>query len=237
MTQPSGAESHHVLAARRIDLRYIRLQRQTEAAIRYPLRSRPSTRLRLQDRPFGSRGSAMYQIVKDFLVPLIAPTVAIIVPTILFFVIPRKRDRQKTALDLFTAFTAEEMRKSRLEVWAYFVTQVNGNLDEQNKRFDQYLDYLTEDRGTASITTEVMDLFLKTSRVLDYFVFVEACVQQRLVNEELIRSFLAGFYLWWRDKFMVPMRKRRHHETKNPRFLPLWWRPLVHLDRVAGVPA
>src|SRR5437868_5440300 len=118
----------------------------------------------------------MHELVKDLLLPLIAPAIAIVVPTMLFFVIPRRKDRQQSALDLFTAYTAEEMRQSRLEVWAYFVTQVNGDRDEQNKRFDLYLDYLTEDRGTEAVTAEVMDLFLKASRVLDYFAFVEACV-------------------------------------------------------------
>jgi hypothetical protein len=179
----------------------------------------------------------MYQIVKDFLVPLIAPAVAIIVPTILFFVIPRRRDRQRAALDLFTVYTGEEMRKSRLEVWVYFVTQVRGNLAEQNERFDEYLDYLTEYQTTTSVTADMMEIFQKTSRVLDFFVFVDGCLQERLVNERLIRCFLAHFYLWWRDKLMVPLRERRRLESEDPRDLPLWWRPLVHLDRITGVPA
>ena len=178
----------------------------------------------------------MYQMVKDFLLPLFAPTVAIIVPTILFFVLPRRKEKQKAALDLFKEYAAEGMRKSRLEVWAYFVAQVNGNLEEQNKRFDQYLDYLTEDRITMPVNPEAIDMLQKASRILDFFFFVEASIEQQLVNEELIRTFLAQYYLWWRDKVMVPMRKRRQIESKYPRCGLMWWRPLVHLDRIAGVP-
>jgi hypothetical protein len=115
----------------------------------------------------------MYQVAKDLLVPLIAPAVAIIVPTIVFFVIPRRRDRQKAALDLFAAFWAEDMRQCRHEAWAYLVTQVNNNPEERNKRFDQFLDLLTSDRVTTSVTPEAAHVLLKASWVLDYLAVVE----------------------------------------------------------------
>jgi hypothetical protein len=179
----------------------------------------------------------MYQFTKDFLLPLAAPTVAIVVPLLVFVFLPRARDRRKTALDLFTAYNADEMRKTRNEVWAYFVSEVAGNPEERNKRFDQYIDYLTEIRGSNVLAPETMAVFQKASRVLDFCVFVEACLRHRLVNEGLIRCFLAHFYHWWREALMVPLRQRRQIDTSNPRCVPLWWGPLVHLDRLAGVAA
>jgi hypothetical protein len=177
----------------------------------------------------------MHEFTKDFLLPLMAPTVAIVVPVVIFFILPRSRDRRKTALDLFTAYTADDMRTTRNEVWAYFVSEVAGNPQEQNKRLDQYLDYLTELRWSSVIAPETMAVFQKASRVLDYFVFVEACLRHRLANESLIRCFLGHFYLWWHENMMVPLRQRRQIATSSPRFVPLWWRPLGHLDRLAGV--
>jgi hypothetical protein len=179
----------------------------------------------------------MYQLAKDFLVPLAAPTVAIVVPVIIFLILPRARDRRRTALDLFTAYNTEDMRTTRNQVWAYFVSEVAGNPQERNKRFDQYLDYLTEMRWNSVLAPETMAIFQKTSRVLDYFVFVEACLRNGLANQCLIRCFLAHFYLWWREAFIVPLRQRRQIETCNPRCVPLWWHPLINLDRLAGVPA
>ena len=179
----------------------------------------------------------MYDVARDIVMPLLGPAVAIIVPTILFFVIPRRRDRQRAALDLFTAYWAEDMRRCRLEVWAYFVTDVRGNPDEQTRRFDQFLDLLTGEQVTISGTPQAPDLFLKASRVLDFLALVEGCIQQGLVNEGLIRSFLGHYYLWWRDNILVRIWQRKQFKARNPRFVPLWWEPLVHLDRAVGVPA
>jgi hypothetical protein len=179
----------------------------------------------------------MYELTKDLLLPLIGPTIAIIVPVVIFVILPRARDRRRTALDLFTTYTAEDMRTTRNEVWAYLVSEVAANPQEQNKRFDQYLDFLTAKRGCTVPSPEALALFQKSSRVLDYFVFVEACLRNRLANESLIRCFLAHFYLWWRDEVMVPLRQRRQIDTGDPRYVPLWWQPLVHLDRLAGIPA
>ena len=115
----------------------------------------------------------MHEFTKDFLLPLMAPTVAIVVPVVIFFILPRSRDRRKTALDLFTAYTADDMRTARNEVWAYFVFEVAGNPREQNARFDLYLDYLTEKKRWGTVpSAEAMAVFQKASRVLDYFVFV-----------------------------------------------------------------
>jgi hypothetical protein len=116
------------------------------------------------------------------------------------------------------------------------VSDVAANPQEQDNRFDQYLDYLTELRWSTVLAPETMAVFQKSSRVLDYFVFVEACLRHGLANESLIRCFLAHFYLWWREAVMVPLRQRRQIDTSNPRCVPLWWRPLFHLDRLAGVP-
>jgi hypothetical protein len=179
----------------------------------------------------------MYEMTKEFLLPLLGPTVAIIVPVVVFSILPRARDRRKTALDLFTAYTADDMRTSRNEVWAYFVSEVAGNPQEQNKRLDQYLDYLTEMRWSTVHAPETMAVFQKASRVLDYFVFVEACLRHGMANESLIRCFMAHFYLWWREALVVPLRQRRQIDTCNPRCVPLWWHPLSHLDRLTGAPA
>jgi hypothetical protein len=179
----------------------------------------------------------MYQFVKDFLLPLMGPAVAIIVPVLIFVILPRARDRRRTALDLFTAYTADDMRTARNEVWAYFVSEVAGNPQEQDRRFNQYLDYLTEKRWGTIQAPETLVVFQKSSRVLDYFVFVEACLRHGMANKCLIRCFLANFYLWWRDEVMAPLRQLRQIDTSHPRYVPLWWRPLIHLDRLAGVPA
>ncbi len=180
----------------------------------------------------------MYEIAKDFLLPLMGFTAAIIVPFLTFVILPRARDRRRTALDLFTAYTTDDMRQTRNEVWAYFVFEVADNPQERNQRFDQYLDYLTEKERWSTIPSrEAMAVFQKASRVLDSFAFVEACLRNRLANACLVRFFLGRFYLWWRDELMLPLRQRRRIDTSNPLFVPLWWRPLVNLDRLAGAAA
>src|SRR4051794_12762012 len=139
----------------------------------------------------------MHQFTKDFLLPFMGPTIAVIVPVVIFVILPGVRDRRKTALDLFTAYNAEDMRTTRNEVWAYFVSEVAGNPQERDKRLDDYLDYLTEIRWSTVLTPQTMAVFQKASRVLDYFVFVEACLRHGMANDCLIRCFLAHYYLWW----------------------------------------
>src|SRR5439155_16811945 len=55
-------------------------------------------------------GKPAYDLVRDLFVPLVGPLVAVLIPVVLFYVIPRGQTRQKLALDLCAQYYTEEMR-------------------------------------------------------------------------------------------------------------------------------
>ncbi|WP_020475006.1 hypothetical protein [Zavarzinella formosa] len=154
--------------------------------------------------------------------PVCSVLVAVILPIFLFYIMPRSRERQRNALDLFNSFTSEAMHKTRLDAWAYFVTLVADDPAEQDTRFSHYLDYLTERKSKKPFSKDEIELFQKASKVLDFFAYVDACLREHLAGPQLVRTFLASYYLWWREELMEPLRKRRRLTTTNPQFVPYW---------------
>ncbi len=175
----------------------------------------------------------MYEIVKDFLIPLIAPVVAIIVPTIFFYIIPSRWNRQSASIALFNSFFSEDMRRARLEAWTYFVTENNVVTSANiNERLDSFLMYLIEPATNKRLEQSQHDIFQKISRVLDFFAIVEGCLERRVVEPQMVRAFLSYYYLWWRDMVMIPLRSRPLSQAKPMRVVPMWWHALPSLDAI-----
>ncbi len=175
----------------------------------------------------------MYDIAKDFVIPLIAPVVAIIVPTIFFYVIPSRWNRQSAAISLFNSFFSEDMRRARLEAWTFFVTENHQVTAESiNERLDRFLVYLIEPAANKRLEQGEHDIFQKVSRVLDFFAIVDGCLERRVVEPQMVRAFLSYYYLWWRDMVMIPLRSRPLGQSQPMRVVPIWWHPLRHLDAI-----
>src|SRR5262245_52920693 len=101
---------------------------------------------------WSSHGKTGYEFAKDVVIPLVSPIVAILVPTMLFYVIPLTQTQQKGALDLFTTFSSEDMRQARNEAWIHFVIELR-NLPEaeQHRPLDDFLRHLFEPEGQRKV--------------------------------------------------------------------------------------
>src|SRR5262249_48082387 len=161
--------------------------------------------------------------VKDVIVPLVGPIVAIFVPTLLLYVLPLSQNQQKAAVDLFAAYHGENMRESRNLAWKHFVSEARALPEaERARRLDDYLRYLTEPEVNRTVPAETDALYQKTSRVLDFFVMVNDCLERDTVDRNMVRSFLAYYYLWWHDEILVPLRERPLQPSRNLKYYPLW---------------
>lgn len=179
----------------------------------------------------------MHEFIKDFMIPLLAPTVAIIVPTILFYVIPRRWQRYHLALEFFDKFNGEEMRQARLDAWSYFVTQT-GPEDHvrRDQRLREFLEFLTEPEIGRRVDRSTHDVFQKTSRVLDFLAIVDGSLGRGAVDRRMLRSYLAYYYVWWREMVLEPLWRERDRLGDWPRrHLPVWHRGLPHLDGLTGL--
>lgn len=172
------------------------------------------------------------EILKDFIIPMIAPIVAIVVPTILFYVIPRRWNQNNLALELFETFFREEMRLARLAAWSHFVTDPKTqDGPSREERFDLFRKFLTEPEVGRQIDEPTHGLFQKTSRVLDYFAIVDGCLARGAVEPRMVRSFLAYYWFWWRLMVQRPLRAKPAPPGSRVKHLPMWWQELKHLDR------
>lgn len=178
----------------------------------------------------------IHQLFKDFVIPLIAPVVAIVVPTILFYVIPRRWNRHNLAIALFEGFYGEEMRQARLAAWSHFVTEMRPEDGERRRqRFDLFRAFLTEPEVGRRVDEATHGLLQKTSRVLDYFAIVDGCLARGAVDPNMVRSFLAYYWFWWRQMVLKPLCEKPLPSVTPQHFLPPWWRGLPHLDRACGL--
>ncbi len=158
--------------------------------------------------------------------------VAIIVPTILFYVIPRKWARQNLTLELFDSFFGEEMRLARLAAWSHFVTDPkSGEGPSREERFDLFRKFLTEPEVGRQIDEPTHSLFQKTSRVLDYFAIVDGCLARGSVDPRMVRSFLAYYWFWWRQMVLRQLREKPAPPGSRVKHLPMWMHELKHLDQ------
>ena len=177
-------------------------------------------------------GKTRYELIKDLFVPLVGPLVAVLVPTILLYVIPYGQDRQKTALDLCGQFLSEEMRDSRNTGWRYFVTEQRELPPVRRaERLAHFLDYLSRHEVHRTISPELDAVYQKVNRVLDFFALVNGCLVRGAADPEMVRDFLMFYYLHWRDEIMDPLRKAGRGPEGGTR--PSWWPPLAALDGLA----
>ncbi|MCU0703413.1 MAG: hypothetical protein MUF18_05490 [Fimbriiglobus sp.] len=179
-------------------------------------------------------GKTAYELVRDLFVPLIGPLVAVLVPLLLFFVIPAGQNRQRTALELCQQYNAEEFREARNIAWKHFVLDRRREGPEERAiRLAEFLNYLTTPETHAQIDPTRDALYQKATRVLDFFAMVNEYVGRGNAEPSLVRAFLLYYYLWWRDEIMDPLRSLRTI-ADHPKIKPSWWDPLVHLDALAA---
>ena len=177
-------------------------------------------------------GKSRYDLIKDLFVPLVGPLVAVLVPTILLYVIPFGQDRQKTALDLCGQFLGEEMRDARNTSWRYFVTE-QGELPagRRAERLAHFRDYLRREGVHRTVSPELDAVYQKVNRVLDFFALVNGCLVRGVVDPDLVRDFLLFYYVHWRDEILDPLRAAGGGPWDGGR--PPWWPPLTALDALA----
>ena len=179
-------------------------------------------------------GKTAYELLRDLFVPLVGPLVAVLIPLLLFFVIPSGQNREKTALALCQQYYAEEMRDARNVGWRHMVTELRRATDEERaERRREFYAYLTTPEAHGVIDPKVDMVYQKATRVLDFFALVDEVLQRGTADEGIVRSFLLYYYLWWRDEIMDPLRALGPIGTDDPKFKPGWWEPLANLDALA----
>lgn len=179
-------------------------------------------------------GKTQYELVRDLFVPLVGPLVAVLVPLLLFFVIPSGQNRQRTALELCQQYNAEEFREARNTAWKHFVIdRRRDGPEERAARLDEFVKYLTSPEMHGHIDPTRDAVYQKATRVLDFFALVNEYVGRGNAEASLVRAFLLYYYLWWRDEIMQPLRQLRDIPN-DPKFKPSWWDPLIHLDALAN---
>ncbi len=175
-----------------------------------------------------------YELIKELFVPLVGPLIAVLIPLLLFFVIPSGQNRQRTALELCQQYFSEEMREARNTAWRHFVLDPRRKaLVDRPQRMIEFLNYLINPETHAEIDPIHDEVFQKTARVLDFFALVNEYVARGMADSSLVRSFLLYYYLWWRDEILEPLRRVRKIETDDPKLKPYWWDSLSHLDHLA----
>lgn len=175
-----------------------------------------------------------YELVKDLLLPLVGPVVAVLVPTLLLYVIPRNQSREKLALDLCAQYYTEEMRNARNIGWEHFVTaQQRETPIRRAERLNAFLDYMTNPEAHRGIDPKTDEVYQKATRILDFFAMVDACLLRGAADPGIVRSFLLYYYVWWRDEILEPLRKTRRITPNGAKTTPPWWGPMTQLDKLA----
>jgi len=165
--------------------------------------------------------------------PLMSMLVAVFLPINLSYLIPMAQNRQKTAMDFYSLYSAEDMRKARNTAWKYFVTEPKSKGgSEKGKRLDDYLCFLTQPESSEAVTPEMHEIYQETSRVLEYFAMINACLERRAVDRDMVRSFIGWYYSWWRDEVMNSLRDRPFMLGEPARYRPVWWNKLKELDEL-----
>ena len=176
----------------------------------------------------------VYELIRELFLPMVGPLVAVMMPMLIFFLIPRGENQQKTALDLCRQYFSEEMRDARNTGWRYFVIDHRRAAPGiRRERLEIFYRYLTSPESHGEMEPGLDIVFQKASRVLDFFALVNDIVGRRLADHGIARSFLIYYYLWWRDEIMLPMRQLHAVSSDDPKIKPGWWEPLKHLDQLA----
>jgi hypothetical protein len=174
-----------------------------------------------------------YELVKDLVLPLVGPVVAVMVPTLLLYVIPRNQSREKFAMDLCAQYYTEEMRNARNVGWEHFVTaQQRETPIRRAERLNAFLDYMTNPEAHRGIDPKTDEVYQKATRILDFFALVDACLYRGAADPDIVRSFLLYYYVWWRDEILDPLRKTRRIVPNGPKTTPPWWGPMAQLDKL-----
>jgi len=181
-----------------------------------------------------STGKSSYEFAKDIVLPLVSPLVSILIPTVLFYVIPLSQNRQKAAIELFTSYFDKEMKEARVDAWDYYVTErLALPVAQQDLRLDSYLRFVTDPTYDQQVPKDQHTKMQSLGQVLNYFVIVNAGLEAGLLDKTLTRAFVVHYYLWWREEVFVKLRSRPVIQSRNPRFRPLWFDDLVELDKIA----
>ena len=130
-----------------------------------------------------------YELVKDLVLPLIGPVVAVLVPTLLLYVIPRNQSRERFALDLCAQYYTEEMRHARNVGWELFVTSQHRETPaRQVERLNDFLDYVTNPDAHRAIDPRQDEVYQKATRILDFFALVDASLLRGAADPDIVRS-------------------------------------------------
>jgi hypothetical protein len=130
------------------------------------------------------------------------------------------------------------MRLARNIGWQHMVTEQRQLPPiRRAEKLNHFLDYLTNPEVHRGIDAKQDEIYQRTTQVLDFFAIVNGSVGRGAVDPGIVRAFLLYYYLWWRDEIMDPLRKTRRIATDHPKFKPIWWEPMVHLDSLAGAHA
>jgi len=180
-------------------------------------------------------GKPAYELVKDLFVPMAGPLIAVMIPLMVFVILPNRQNRERFALQLCDQYYTEGMRLARNIGWQHMVTEQRQLTPiRRAEKLNHFLDYLTKPEVHRGIDAHQDELYQRTTQVLDFFAIVNTSVGRGTVDPGIVRAFLLYYYLWWRDEIMEPLRKTRRITTDHPKFKPIWWEPLVHLDSLAG---
>ncbi len=182
-----------------------------------------------------AEGKAPYEVVRDLFVPMVGPTIAVMIPLLIFVVLPNRQSSERFALQLCEHYYTEGMRLARNISWQHLVTEQRQLPPiRRAEKLNHFLDYLTNPEVHRGIDAHQDELYQRATQVLDFFALVNESVGRGTADRGIVRAFLLYYYLWWRDEIMEPLRRTRRIVTDHPKFKPIWWEPLKHLDALGG---
>ncbi len=176
-----------------------------------------------------------YEFARDFVLPLVGPLVAIVIPILIFHILPMAQTRHHAALALFQEFFREEMRIARRDAWQGMIAARHAAGEPAGQqRLDQFLRYYADPEAGRRITPEDHELFQKAARVLEFFALTESLLQRNAVERGLVKSFLSYYYLTWSEDLLAPLRNRPWPRAGSAGRQPPWLVPLAELDRLCA---
>lgn len=176
-------------------------------------------------------------ILRDVVIPLISPVVTVFASAVFVYIIPARQNRRKTAMDFFDTFYSEEMRSTRLLAWKFLVTDLQSAPESDRiARRQAYVDYATELIIKQTVDSQTISDYQRVSRVLVFFALVETCLQNKTVDESMVRSILGWYYIWWRDEVLTPLRELHIETHVGTKTTPIWLNEFKYFDRLCGSP-
>jgi len=159
---------------------------------------------------------------KDYLIPFVGPAVSLAVALLFFWLAPRRQARRQLALELWQAFTSDEMQTSRRRAWEY----LHGISDatERELRVKRVWDWATN-LGPRPDLVEDVDRLQDVIKVFNFFSACEQCLRLRNVDQELLRALLGYVFARWSQDTVEVVRENRPsgekiaHVTTRPPWL------------------